>query len=354
MPAQGEQPDPKPEEEPEAEPPFPVLKEDWLPYVPGKFMRGARRDPGELPKARPGTTLVFRAGARYVAFDSHKHLTGKEDYVVDATAVCLVDMRARNYTVMIPIPSASAADDFTIRITFQARVIDPEKAAEEGSVDVRGFIEEYLAKDPKLLGIGTRFQLGDIKEVRDQVTSRIEAYCELRPIRLPGLSITLRSSGVLTPDELRAHERRLRDERWQQEYKKLHAVGEAHDISRHQSYVDQGSSALTAVGLARGETPVNDAINNARDDERRKQEQIAEAFRILQQNGALDYIDINPTEMANAYLESLMGQRVPRGHRRREVRGHHARSALEPGLDDLDDDDEDEEIEDEAGDQNGP
>jgi hypothetical protein len=328
--------------------PFPVLEERWLSYAPGKFLRGARRDPSVLPKARPGTVLVFRAGSRYVAFDSHKHLTGKEEYVVDATAVCLVDMRTRIYMVLIPIPSASPADDFTIRATFRARVSSPERAAKEGAIDVTRFLEGYLAKDPKLFKLGSSFRVESIEEVRDQVTSRIEAYCELHPIDLPGLSIALDSSSVLTPSELREHERLMRDERRRQEFDRLRAAGEDADIRRHAGYVDEGSSSLTAVGLSRGETSVNDAINNAREDERRQQERIAEAFRILQQNGALDYVDIDPTEMANAYLESLTGQPVPRA-KSRQIREPDTRGALSSGLDsDLDDDDDDE-IDDVAG-----
>jgi hypothetical protein len=226
-------------------------------------------------------------------------------------------------------------------------VSSPERAAEEGAIDVTRFLEGYLAKDPKSSKLGSSFRVESIEEVRDQVTSRIEAYCELHPIDLPGLSIALDSSSVLTPSELREHERLMRDERRRQEFDRLRAAGEDADIRRHAGYVDEGSSSLTAVGLSRGETSVNDAIDNAREDEKRQQERIAEAFRILQQNGALDYVDIDPTEMANAYLESLTGQPVPRA-KSRQIREPDTRGALSSGLDsDLDDDDD--EIDDVAG-----
>jgi len=102
--------------------------------------------------------------------------------------------------------------------------------------------------------------------------------------------------------------------------------------------VNEGPAALTALGLARGETAVNEAIENARDDEQRLQARFAEAFRILQQNGALDYIDIDPTDMVNAYLEKLTGQPVSRANRG-GLRGRdgEGRDAIGPGGENEDD-----------------
>jgi len=325
--------------------PFPVLEERPLAYVQRKVLRIARRDPGDLPVPGPGSVLVFRHGSRYVAFQEDRHLTGAEEPVVDATAVFLVDKRARDFTIYFSVPSASPADDFTVRVTFRARVADPERAAEEGPVSLAGYLERYLEQDPKLTKLGGDYPVEAIATVRDLVISRVEAYCEFNPIALPGLTVELASAAVLTPRELRRHEQDKRDERRRQELAQLQDDGEDRSIRRHEALVEKGAAALTAVGLARGETSASEAIANARDDEQRQQDQFAEAFRILQQSGAADFIDIDPTDMVTAYLEKLTGEPVsrrPRGDLR--VRDGDRREAIGAGGED-----KDEEPPDEAG-----
>lgn len=323
--------------------PYPVLEERILTSVPRRFMRPARRDLNDLPVLRPGSVLVFHHGSRYVAFKETTHLTGTEDPVVDATAVAMVDVRARPFTIYLPLPSASAADDFTARATFRAHVTDPERAAEHGPLLMTRYLISYLGQDPRLSKLGNSYSIEDITTVRDLVTSRIEAYCEFNPIDLPGLAVELDSAGVQTPRELRQHERDKRDERWQQEIDQLRANGEDASIERHKTWVEEGPATLTAVGLTRDQISVSDAIQNARDDEQRVQAQFAEAFRILQQNGAMDYLDIDPTDMVKAYLEKLTGQPVQQ-HQRHGLHadGTRNREALGSGSDDEDDEQPDE------------
>jgi hypothetical protein len=324
--------------------PFPVLTEKTLPFIQRRLLRGARRDPGELPAAGPGTVLVFRHGSRYEAIRENRHLTGTEELVVDATAVFLVDIRARDVTIYFSLPSASAADDFTVRVTFQAHVIDPERAAAEGAVDLAGYLERYLQQDAKLSKLGSAYPIEAIATVRDVVISRIEAYCEFNPITLTGLAVELAAAAVLTPRELRRHEQDMRDERRRQALAELRDTGEDRSIQRHQLFVESGPAALTALGMARGETSVEDAIARARDDEHRQQDKFAEAFRILQQSGATDFIDIDPTDMVSAYLEKLTGQPITRRKRDgTQLREGDRREAIAAG------DDQDEDLPDEDG-----
>ena len=302
-------------EAPEIEMPYPVLEERALALIPRRLLRAERRDLNDLPVSRPGTVLVFRHGTRYVAFRETTHLTGAEDSVVEAAAVCLVDMRPRYFTVHFPLPSASPADDFTIRAGFRARVTSAERAAEEGPVSLTRYLTDYLAQDPRLSKLGSEHQVEDIATVRDLVVSRIEAYCEYNPIDLPGLAVSLESAGVLTPRELRRHMQGLRDEAWRQEFERLRAGGEDISIERFMKLVEGGPAALTAAGLATGQTSVNDAITHAREDEQGQQGRFAEAVRLLQVNGGLDYLDIDPTDLVQAYLEKLTGQAIPRSQR---------------------------------------
>jgi hypothetical protein len=324
---------------------YPVLDERPLPYIPRKLLRGARRSLSDLPETGPGSVLVFRHGTRYVVFDEARHLTGAEEPVVDATAVYLVDKRRRDFTIYLTLPSTSPADDFTIRATFRARVTNAERAAEEGPIDITGYLGRHLEQDPKLAKLGSDYSVEAIAKVRDLIISRIEAYCELNPVDLPALAVELASATVLTPRELRRHEQDKRDERRRQELAQLQADGEDRSIERHESLVKKGSGALTALGLTRGETSASDAIANARDDEKRQQDQFAEAFRILQQTGAADIIDIDPTDMVIAYLEKLTGQPVSRPQRdglRGRDSGRHEAIGSDSG-------EEDEEPPDEAG-----
>lgn len=327
------------------EAPFPVLQERSLSYIPRKFMRGARRSLEELPEPRPGTVLVFHHGTRYDAFNEERHLTGAEEAVVDATAVFLVDMRARDFTVDVNIPSVSAADDFTALVTFIARVSDAEKAAREGAIKLRRYLRAYLGRDSRLSKLGSAYRVEEISKVRELVISRIEAYCELKPISIPGLTIDLTSSNVLTPREVREHERRKRDEVRHQEISQLHAKGEGALAAFYEAIVDKGPAALTGLGLSRGDTPVGEAIGNAREDERLQQEQLAEAIRIFQKNGLLDYMDVDPNDILTAYLQKLTGQSIPRASHQEVAGSNKSAAAIEPGPDDdpefdFDDDDE--------------
>jgi hypothetical protein len=303
------------------ETPFPVLEELALPYIPKKFIKAGRRDVDDLPAPRPGSVLVFHHGSRYVAFDEARPLTGKEEPVVDATAVCLVDTRTRHFTVHMPLPSASPAFDFTIRAVFQCRVTDPARAAEEGPIDITRYLTDYLTQDKRLSKLGSQYGVESITEVRDVVISRIEAYCEFNPIDLPGLAVGLVSASILTPPDLREHEKQKIGEQRRQEIDQIRAEGEDHSIERHKAFVDGGPEVLTVVGMARGETSVNDAIERAREDEKRREELFAKALDALRAEGGMDFLDIDPTSMVSAYLEKLSGQPVSRRSELRERDG---------------------------------
>jgi hypothetical protein len=290
--------------------PFPVLEEKSLPAIPRKFMRVARRDLSELPEVRPGSVLVFHYGSRYHAFAEAKPLTGSEEPVVDATTVFLVDMRRRPFTVQFTIPSARPADDFTIRTMFIAQVKNPEKAAEAGPVDLSHCLTNYLQRDKTMLQLGQKYRVEDAT-VRDLVASRIEAYWEYSPVNLPGLSVELDAVSVMINPGVRVHDHKMLQEERAQELGQLQADGEDHSAARIQNYVNRGSGALTALGLARGETPMGEAIAAAHQSEARLEDKLGDLVRILQQNGTLDNVDIDPTDILNAYVEKVTGKLLP-------------------------------------------
>lgn len=297
---------------------YPVLEERPLPAVPRRFLRGGRRDVTELPQWRLGCVLVFHTGRDRIALREHTHLTGAEEPVVDAVAVSVVDIRPRAVTAQLVLPSASAADDFTVRVGFRCQVTDPEVAAGHGAFDLGRQLEEHLERDRKLLGLGASHTVEQIADMRDLVEARVEAYWEYHPLEVRGLSIAFTSTSVLTPAELRAHEQQMRDERWRQDYTKLTSVGEDTEIARMRDLVADGSAGLTALGLARREIHPIDAVRDAREDEQvaRQNDQLArerlsEAIRLLQDSGRMDYVRLDVDSLAEAWYEQLTGRSMP-------------------------------------------
>src|SRR5947209_9719146 len=94
--------------------PYPVVAETRLEPVARRFGSRTRRNLDELPKWAPGTALVFQAGGRFVVFDERRHLSGSEDFVLDALAVAVVNMRAEKVTARLELPSLHPSERFTI------------------------------------------------------------------------------------------------------------------------------------------------------------------------------------------------------------------------------------------------
>lgn len=291
--------------------PYPVLEERPLPAVPRRFMRGGRRDLGQLPEWRLGCVFVFHAGHNRIALREHAHLTGTEEAVVDAVAVSVVDVRPRAIIAQLVLPSASAADDFTVRASFRCQVTEPEVVAGHGAFDLGWQLERHLARDHKLLGLGASHSVERIAEVRELVDARVEAYWEYHPLELAGLSISFTSASVLTPTELRAHEQQMRDERWRQDLVKLTSTAEDAEIERMKGLIAGGSGALTALGLARKEIHSADAVRDARESEQLVTAHLTEAVRIMQDSGRLDYVGIDSTGLVAAWYQQLTGRAMP-------------------------------------------
>jgi len=142
---------------------YPVVEERVLTYLPRRFLVGARRrELSDLPEVRPGTILVFKQGGRFVAVTDAMPLSGREEAVVDATAVSLVNLRPRLFTVYLQLPSQSAGYDFAVRVSFIARVADAERAAAEGPVEMTSYLASYLgrraAREARRHALGGRYR----------------------------------------------------------------------------------------------------------------------------------------------------------------------------------------------------
>jgi hypothetical protein len=204
---------------------FPVLSERGLKPVSRRFLRSPRRDLAELPAIEPGTVLVLDVNGQYEPLD-RRHLSGTEPHVLDAIAVSLVDLRPKVLPVDLHVPSASPADDFVIRSYFHCVVSKAELVARFGLSDATEPLRTHLKQDRTLFTLGANFEVDQLAIMRDEATSRIAAYCEAHPPHVPGMDVTLATVEVFTPGDLRAQEKRMRDERWAQRYNALRLSGE--------------------------------------------------------------------------------------------------------------------------------
>jgi hypothetical protein len=194
---------------------YPVVDERPLdPAVRGWL--GRSRDLRDLPRHIPGTIPVFEINDGYVAFHERRHFGKREELVVNAISVSTVDVRPRTVTVQLPVPSRSAADDFTLLVDFRCEVRDPVRVTADGLTDVTVPLRHYLRRDVSLTQLGTQHSVEEINVVRDKLKARVDAYSRLRAPHVEGMSVELAGVRVLTPKALAVHERDMRDERWKQ------------------------------------------------------------------------------------------------------------------------------------------
>jgi hypothetical protein len=287
---------------------FPVLSERGLKPVTRRFLRAPRRDLEELPGVEPGTMLVFDVDGQYDAVD-RRHLSGTEPYVLDAVAVSLVDMRPKVLPVDVQVPSASPADDFVIRSHFHCVVTKAALVARAGLTDVIDPLRTYLKQDRTLLALGANFGVDQLAIMRDEATSRVGAYCEVRPPRVPGMDVTLATVEVFTPHDLRTQEKRMRDERWEQRYTSLKLGGERESVDQMAELLANPGQAQ-ALAVARGDTTAGEAATHAfaeRTDMRKNLQQLVEALR---ETGHLDRIPVDAKPLVDSLTESITGQPV--------------------------------------------
>jgi hypothetical protein len=169
---------------------YPVVVEVLLPAVERVWYRRCRRDPADVPLARPGCAYVFKVNGEHVCYDT-QHLDFADQAVVKATSVCLVDTRPRRLAVDITIPSALPDEDFTVRSTFRCRVVDAAAVADAGLTDLDVVLASYLASDDALGSVGRQMDVGRAHGVRRLADVRVRALCAVAPPAVSGVDVTL-------------------------------------------------------------------------------------------------------------------------------------------------------------------
>jgi hypothetical protein len=289
---------------------YPVVEERVLDRTRRRLLLGGRREPGELPTQPPGSVLVFEVAGRFEVLRERRHLSGREETVVDAVGVSVVDMRERLVTVDVLVPSASAADDFTIRALFRCRVTQPEVVAAAGITDLTGVLGGHIGQDRELASRCASYTVDAIREIREWATARVTAFCKVQPPRINGMSIWLAEVHVLTPKDLRAHATGMRDEAWRQDLEDLRQAFENRDVDRIETIFRRGPAAISALAASRGQLNLGEAVEQAyRAEEMRTRSEI-EAVKALVDGGHLDTAPIDGMRYVDALAERIFGGRV--------------------------------------------
>ncbi|MFB6392501.1 hypothetical protein AAFH96_05215 [Polymorphospora sp. 2-325] len=328
---------------------WPLLTERTLGPAKSRLLLFARRDVTELPRQEPGTALVFTIGDRYEVLHERRHLTGREDIVVEAVAVSLVDVRERFVPVDILIPSASAADDFRIRVVFRCQVTDPEAVVRDGLTDISVSLGDYLRRDRRLESLGAMSGIDDLNEVRESVTAQVKAYCTVHPPRLSGVEVVFSTVEVSKPTGLVEHASRMRDEQWRQLEQRLRRSFEADDAGWIADLIRCGPEGVVALAISRGDITAGQAADRAYQVTDEKQRKLAEMLALLQKDGHLDRLRVDADILVDAFTDSITPRRaaagpelgkVDREWERRGIAGKPARTEdLVLDEDELDDDD---------------
>ncbi|MGH3889538.1 MAG: hypothetical protein ACRDSZ_23755 [Pseudonocardiaceae bacterium] len=291
---------------------YPVIEERSLGPVRRAWWKGARRALDELPTRRAGTLLVFETGTRWEISHSGP-LTGREEAVVDAVAVSLVDRRARVIRVELTIPSADAADDFLLEVYFRCRVSDPVIVAQAGLLDIRKLLAQHLKLHSKVAQLGIEYTVEQLNTLRLDADARIRAYCEVDPPKIAGLDIALVTVTVVTPQALRSQAELLRNERWNQHLGELKKAFEDRDVERLTKIFQSGAEFITALGVSRGEISTEKASDDAYLAEQRKRLQFGEYIKILADGGHLDKLPMDVGNLIENFMENVVGNRADVG-----------------------------------------
>jgi hypothetical protein len=287
---------------------FPVIFETELPKARKRILLPDVREPDGLPVQRPGTTLVFNNGKKWV--QARGRIKGTEEFVVDATEVSVVRTRERVVDVDVKIPSKDLAEDFGVLVGFSCKVTKPDLVAEQGPIDIVDRLRRYLLEDRKLRQRGTEYTVDELHQVRHQVEVRVRSYCDEVPPSIPGLEIRLSSVDVLTSADLLAHKKRMRDAQWNDEFTTLTSGHEDIQVRRLSTFLSDPASAA-AFAFLREKIDMEKIVTAAYADRRTQDENLLEFLKLLERNGKIDLLPVDARILVTRLLDRLGGTGGP-------------------------------------------
>jgi hypothetical protein len=224
---------------------YPIIEERLLDPTPRRGMFGMGRqvrDGAQLPKPAAHQVLVYRVAGEFVLDPARLGRSDAE--VVNATNVSVVDMRRDvEVAVQLPIPSGEASE-FTVVVTFVCCVTDAVTVVRDGQSDAQAVLHAYLRGHRKIFELGLDHHMAEINEVRRMVNAQVTAYTTIKPPLIAGMSATLASVEVLTPQELAEFEKTRRGQR------ESHTLRREQQDYEHRLLVEQrlGDQQLGKIG----------------------------------------------------------------------------------------------------------
>jgi hypothetical protein len=186
---------------------YPVVDERVLaPVAPKKLLgRSPRRSLSEIPVPMAGQCLVYRTRGQYTLDSSSLPLDSPT--VVEATHVSVVDLKVDNEVLIeVPLPSKDGAF-FTLRVAFQCTVDDAVEVVRTGQSAVHA-LTGYLRGHQAIFEIGLNFSIDSINDVRRKLSAQVRAYATLSPPDVKGMTTSLTSVEVTTPEQvIKFHDR---------------------------------------------------------------------------------------------------------------------------------------------------
>lgn len=324
---------------------YPILHERPLRPAGRRWGLFARRELDELPETPAGSILVFEVDGGFHAFAERRHLKGSEEAVVNAVSVSVVDVRTRSVSVDIPIPSKDLGYRFPVRVDFKCRVEQPEVVVEHHIADVAAILAAHLRNDVTLMQLGMNRPIEETYSLVPEVSARVQAYLEIYPPEIEGMRIEFAGVDLRLPDDVVVHSKGMKRLQWERETKELAAAIENRDAARIEEIFRRGTEAAAALGVARDQLLMPDAIAMVREEQEQRLRHLYELINRLP-DGTLDFLPVDTRRLVNEALKSVTGEDLvldePADQDRPELgRGRHAKAddADGPrsiGLEDLD------------------
>jgi hypothetical protein len=284
---------------------YPVLQEKILERPARSLLRGTRREPTELPDQQPGTVLVFEVNGSYRAL-GRQRLTGREPEVVGALSVSVVNTRPTLVEVYLKAPSASAADDFDIRIGFRCQVHSPEAVAERGLCDIAPILIKHLAKDTALLAKCAAKHTKDIAEVRITADAQIAAYCKVRPPSILGMRIELESVEVFTPRGERDFAKVMKKTEREHVVDRLRRMGESEAVEYLKAML-ASSEAARALAVSRDDINAGEAARQIAEQESGHLSGMIDLIKVMAESDRMDRVPLDIQRLYDSAMRALTG-----------------------------------------------
>jgi len=194
--------------------PYPIVEMQGLqrPGRTGPWKLGPRSRP-EIPRPRQGHfVLVYKVNNRY--FVDNMNLGPRDDKVINASQVSIVDLGKQTPIEVELTLDSQDHSHFTVVVTFGCSVVDPVAVVEGGITDPGAILLTYLKNHHGYSQMGLGFRIGQVNEARRYIDAQLTAYATVNEPAIEGMTVTMASVEVRTPEEERnraAAQRNMRD-----------------------------------------------------------------------------------------------------------------------------------------------